>query len=519
MNLKDLRSEFDVLVIEPVVNTSENYVKILSMAGYHVQECSDSMEALSLVRENPPHIIFVSISDVDASRRQIEALSSISSEFQIILLTSKSQVQRALALVEQEMIYDFLTLPLSSPNELIAKADRASEKLYLTFQLEEAQLQNAANVYSKHNDEDFQAPPLISVHRGGSEPNYHQFEDAILKLSMSRDPGQALATFLQLVSDQLAGRSVAYFKFLPTHFSFVFSEGVGIQLSSKKPVGIDLRNSGFRDSSEVFSQLENISSIKEMFSTVFKTPQYSLVPHAVDGEPLGFFAVLSQLDSPEKDKLRIFERLFSIVYQRNILEKTKEQFETRDPLTGLTSLANFDVKLKEELSRSRRTGLACSLVVVEIDELDKLEDRIGISNTDTILKMISVIVRKTSRSNDISGSLGRGKFGLLLPHTEVAGATIRAERLRRMITTTKFPMNETEGHGTITASAAVGEYPSLSSDSESLVRSTLSALHHAQTSGGDKLIIVKVPGDFKADFIPHPVQSPMAMDFSRGRVK
>ncbi len=523
MKLKDLRSEFDVLIIEPVVNTSENYLKILSLAGFRCDECSDPIEAISKVRENPPHIIFLSVSDVDSSRRQIEALNSISSEFQIILLTNKSQTQRALSMMESEAIYDFLALPLTSPSELVMKADKAAEKLYLTFQLEEAQLNHAAKVYENKNqdDEGYSAPPLFSFDKSqtSSKSAHHQFESAILKLSMSRDPGQALATFMQIASDRLAGRSIAYFKFLPTHFSFVYAEGVGVQVPLGKVVGVDLRNAGYRDPSEVFSQLENISQIKQMLNSVFKAPKFSLLPHAFDGEALGFFAVLGELDTHGKEEFRILERLFSIVYQRNILDKSREQLETRDPLTGLTALSSFENKIKEELSRSRRTGLAFSLVILEIDNVANLENRIGGSNTDTILKMIGVIVKKTSRNNDIAGAFSRGRFGLILPHTDVDGARIRAERLRRMVSTTKFPMNETEGAGLITATAAIGEYPTLSLDSETLVRSTLLALQRAQAAGGDQLAVVAVPEDFKADFRPHAVQSPMSFETARGRSK
>ncbi len=522
MKLKDLRSEFDVLIIEPVINTSENYQKILLLAGFRCDECSDPVEAISKVRENPPHIIFLSASDLDASRRQIEALNSISSEFQIILLTNRSQTQRALNFMENETIYDFLVLPLTSPSELVVKADKAAEKLYLTFQLEEAQLNHAAKVYENKNldESSFSPPPLFSFEKSESTKGaHHQFESAILKLSMSRDPGQALATFMQLASDRLEGRSIAYFKFLPTHFSFVYAEGVGVQVPLGKVVGVDLRNSGYRDPSEIFSQLESISQIKEMLTSVLKAPKFSLLPHAFDGEALGFFAVLGELDSHGKEEFRILERLFSIVYQRNILDKSREQLETRDPLTGLTALSGFENKIREELSRSRRTGLAFSLVVIEIDDIAKLENRIGASNTDTILKMIGVIVKKTSRSNDIAGAFSRGRFGLILPHTDSDGARVRAERLRRMVSTTKFPMNETEGAGLITATAAIGEYPTLSLDSETLVRSTLLALQRAQAAGGDQLGVVTVPNDFKADFRPHPVQSPVSFDSVRGRTK
>ena len=134
MKLKDLRPEFDILIIEPVTNTSENYLKMITVAGYRANECNDPIEAISVVRNRPPHIILFSTSDLEASKRQIEALASISSEFQIILLTNKSQVLRALNMVEQEAIFDFVTLPLNSPSELISKADRAAEKLYLFFQ-------------------------------------------------------------------------------------------------------------------------------------------------------------------------------------------------------------------------------------------------------------------------------------------------------------------------------------------------------------------------------------------------
>jgi PleD family two-component response regulator len=74
-----------------------------------------------------------------------------------------------------------------------------------------------------------------------------------------------------------------------------------------------------------------------------------------------------------------------------------------------------------------------------------------------------------------------------------------------MVEATKFPVLEARGFGHLTVSCGVSEYPSFSSDGESLVRTADEALAQVREHGGNRVCLATAPEGFQIDFSPQVV--------------
>ncbi len=103
---------------------------------------------------------------------------------------------------------------------------------------------------------------------------------------------------------------------------------------------------------------------------------------------------------------------------------------TRDRLTGALGWHYFRLRLGEELDRAGRYTRALSLLLVDLDDLRGLNDRLGRAAGDFALASVASALITGARSVDFVGRWAGGAFGLLLPETAVGAAYGLAERLR-----------------------------------------------------------------------------------------
>jgi len=113
-------------------------------------------------------------------------------------------------------------------------------------------------------------------------------------------------------------------------------------------------------------------------------------------------------------------------------EKLREMV-SRDGLTGLYNHRFFQEGLDKELSEAIRYKRPFSLIMFDIDLFKKVNDTYGHPVGDIVLKNISGTVKGMIRSCDIAARYGGEEFALILPETELQGALILAERLRKTI--------------------------------------------------------------------------------------
>lgn len=99
------------------------------------------------------------------------------------------------------------------------------------------------------------------------------------------------------------------------------------------------------------------------------------------------------------------------------------QHAATDPLTGLRSSFEFARRL-------HRAHVGDSIVVIDLDRLQQVNDEQGTQRGDDVLRSLSRRLREQARSVDICGRTDGDEFSVLMPRTSVAGATAVLARLR-----------------------------------------------------------------------------------------
>ncbi len=103
-----------------------------------------------------------------------------------------------------------------------------------------------------------------------------------------------------------------------------------------------------------------------------------------------------------------------------------------DILTGLYTRNYLEHALRTEIHRAKRLHMPLSLMLVDIDNFKRINDRYGHDAGDTVLMEVGKFIRSVLRNCDIPIRLGGEEFLVLLPHTNLDGAVVVAERLRKV---------------------------------------------------------------------------------------
>jgi diguanylate cyclase (GGDEF)-like protein len=102
-----------------------------------------------------------------------------------------------------------------------------------------------------------------------------------------------------------------------------------------------------------------------------------------------------------------------------------------DPLTGLPDAAAFHRLVAVENARMARYHHPTTVVIVELEGLDRLIERLGPEAGERIIPPVADTLRRLARSADHVARLGPGQFGVLLPETDEILAINYIERVRR----------------------------------------------------------------------------------------
>jgi diguanylate cyclase (GGDEF)-like protein len=105
---------------------------------------------------------------------------------------------------------------------------------------------------------------------------------------------------------------------------------------------------------------------------------------------------------------------------------------TVDKLTNLYTRHYFEIRLQEEMTRVRRHGGILSTMLIDIDSFKKINAQYGYQEGDRILQEVAKILTASIRREiDIPCRYAGEQFILLLPHTDVDGAYILGDRIRK----------------------------------------------------------------------------------------
>ena len=153
---------------------------------------------------------------------------------------------------------------------------------------------------------------------------------------------------------------------------------------------------------------------------------------------------------------------------------------TTDGLTGLTNHKRFYEVLEKELWRSRRYGGKISLIMVDIDNLKKINDTYGHRAGDKVIKEVSRKIKSCIRQIDTAARYGGDEFAIILPNTLLSETVIVAERMVKAVADSPVVWEKQQIE--LSISVGLGQYDSCSSPEDITILSD-QALYSAKKAG------------------------------------
>lgn len=157
---------------------------------------------------------------------------------------------------------------------------------------------------------------------------------------------------------------------------------------------------------------------------------------------------------------------------------------TLDPLTGLFNRTALEQRLGElDGQATGENGIAHALLLCDIDNFKRVNDRLGHSAGDEVLREVSHTMRTNLRAGDSIYRVGGEEILVVLPGATKVDALGVAERLR-------LAVRERRPAGvsvTVSIGVAVAQHGPL--DSDELVGLADSALYSAKAAGRDRVMV------------------------------
>jgi diguanylate cyclase (GGDEF)-like protein len=158
-----------------------------------------------------------------------------------------------------------------------------------------------------------------------------------------------------------------------------------------------------------------------------------------------------------------------------------EKLATIDTMTGLCNRRHFLVLADAEWSRFQRYQRPLSMLMVDIDHFKQVNDRYGHAVGDEAIIAVADACTNGKRQPDIVGRLGGEEFAILLPETDLAQATIVADRLCTSIAEHDLVAHKV--HFKVTASIGIAAASASMSGLDVLMRAADQALYQAKAQG------------------------------------
>jgi diguanylate cyclase (GGDEF)-like protein len=127
-------------------------------------------------------------------------------------------------------------------------------------------------------------------------------------------------------------------------------------------------------------------------------------------------------------------------------------------IDGLTQVANrrrFDAYLTQEWSRHARIQQPLSLLICDVDHFKLYNDRYGHQAGDECLRIVAKALSQGRRSIDLVARYGGEEFALVLPHTDLTGAILVAQRVCQAVSAAAVIHDASPVAGRVTMSIGV----------------------------------------------------------------
>ena len=154
----------------------------------------------------------------------------------------------------------------------------------------------------------------------------------------------------------------------------------------------------------------------------------------VRGRSVGMMTVATMVDRVFNASDLLF--MAAVADQVAIAVDRARQFASEartDHLTGLANRREFERVMEREVALAERHHRRLSLMMIDLDNLKRINDRLGHSAGDGALKLVAQQLQRVVRASDVCARVGGDEFAVAMPETDLDRARDVAIRLRRAV--------------------------------------------------------------------------------------
>ncbi|MHC4570753.1 MAG: sensor domain-containing diguanylate cyclase [Planctomycetota bacterium] len=228
-----------------------------------------------------------------------------------------------------------------------------------------------------------------------------------------------------------------------------------------------------------------IRKSQRVFAENYKTNNCIIAPLICQERVVGALNLADKMDGDsftceDIALVELFSQLVgSSIGNIKMFEKMQHQ-ATTDGLTGLANYKTFYEILEKELWRYRRYGGHISVIMVDIDNLKRVNDAYGHRVGDRVIKEISKKIKACIRQIDTAARYGGDEFAVILPNTSLDDALVVAERMVDAVSSS--PITWKKEQIALSISVGLGQYEAEISPEDITSRSD-QALYTAKQAG------------------------------------
>ena len=182
------------------------------------------------------------------------------------------------------------------------------------------------------------------------------------------------------------------------------------------------------------------------------------------------------------------EELARVTAELEEKNRRLQSLAERDGLTGLFNHRSFQEFLGRQIVQSRRYNRVLSLIMLDIDYFKSFNDTYGHQYGDTILRGLAQILSRSVRQADLVARYGGEEFTIVLAETDLKGAFIVAEKIRRIVERCPFPREDGDPVY-VTISLGVAMFSTILQTPHELIEAADKALYDAKQRGRNRVCV------------------------------
>ena len=237
------------------------------------------------------------------------------------------------------------------------------------------------------------------------------------------------------------------------------------------------------------------------FADSLGAQQACLLPPGFGDDEIGALArrLADMSEALQEKSEHLGEAMAKLARERDAMAETVEQLRLaeeelvrradHDALTGLENRGCFVTRLGGEMARLRRQGEPFTLLILDIDDFKRVNDRFGHGVGDDVLRAVAGALRAGLRDIDGAYRVGGEEFAVILPATDGISALTAAERLRRAVAALNIPLPDGVGATRVTVSLGAAEADPAMDAEKDLFAAADRALYAAKASGKNRCVL------------------------------